>query len=241
MDNDLKINIDLINHHVIQGWFINTPSPEEDTLNLYIDGHYQGFSHANHERADVEAIHQQLHCGFSLDLDRFPNFQTLELKSGDQVLTSIKNNDFNPKIVPDTPYSQSRHAQLTTLKIDLRNPIEGDNWHPIEATGRWAGPALESTLTIPALSVGTYQLAVHIQNHFCDLAAMELELNNQPVHFSNTDFPSTVILHADIQITEALPCWFIRFQFSKIEMPDDNPTETRQLAIFLQMLTFTAK
>ncbi|MCK5897846.1 MAG: hypothetical protein KAG06_02090 [Methylococcales bacterium] len=241
MDNDLKINIDLMNHQAIQGWFINTPAPEKDTIDLYLDGVYQGFTHATVERADVKEIYGHLFCGFSFDLSRHTNFQVLELKSSDKVLVSIRNNNFNSKAVIHERYSQNRHSALTQLNIDLSLPIEGENWYGIESTGCWAGPDLESTLIIPALVAGTYQLTLKVGNHFCDLEKMRLTLNDQPITFLNTEFPATVTLQAEIIINEDHPNWILKFVFAKTGTADEDTAHNRPLALFLEMITFTAK
>ncbi|MCK4494409.1 MAG: hypothetical protein KAU26_10150 [Methylococcales bacterium] len=241
MDNDLKINIDLINHQVIQGWFINTPTPEKDTIDLYLDSVYQGFTHANFERADVQEIHEHLRCGFLFDLARHTHFEVLELKSTDHVLVSIRNNNFNPNTVIHERYSQNRHSELTHLNIDLSVPTEGDNWYAIEPTGRWAGPELESTLTIPALVAGTYQLELNVGNHFCDVEKMIVTLNDQPVNFLNTEFPATVTLQAEIIVKEEHPNWTLKFTFAKTGIADEDTDNNRPLALFLETLTFTAK
>ena len=241
MDNDLKINIDLMNHQVIEGWFINTPAPEKDTIDLYLDGVYQGFTHAIFEREDVKEIYGQLHCGFSFDLARYTNFEVLELKSTDQVLVAIRNNNFNPKTVAHAPYSQDRHAALTQLKIDLSLPIEGENWYAIESTGCWAGPELESTLIIPALIAGTYQLDLKVGNHFCDLEKMIVTLNDQPINFLNTEFPPSMTLEAEILIKDDHPNWVLKFAFAKTGTADEDTANNRPLALFLEMITFTAR
>ena len=44
--------------------------------------------------------------------------------------------------------------------MDLRHPLDGNNWYEAEADGRWTGPGLTSTLQLPPLAGGTYKLAL---------------------------------------------------------------------------------
>ena len=242
MTDDIKICIDLIDNNAIQGWFINTASPEDDQLSLYIDGEYKAIALANLERADVKELHGQLRCGFSFDIERFPKFRNLELKSTDGSVIFTHTNEFKEQdswLNLPPPYSYQRHQQLQKIKIDLSKPINGDNWYDIEPTGRWAGPELESSLIFPALVAGNYQLELKIDNHFCDLEAMVVLFNDKAVNFSNTEFPAPVILQVQVDVEENLPCWKILFKYSKTSAPDSDIAEQRKLAIFLETVTLS--
>lgn len=48
------------------------------------------------------------------------------------------------------------------LTIDLRNFIDGDNWHNPEEDGRWAGPGKKTTLNISGLKQGRYNISINI-------------------------------------------------------------------------------
>jgi len=242
MTDNLKICVDIINDQIIKGWFINSKSPTENQLSLYLDGSYSAITLANLERDDVAEIHGQLHCGFSFDVERFPKFRQLELKSTDGKILFTHTNKIEEKdlwlnLIP--PYSYQRHQQLQKIKIDLSKPINGDNWYDIEPTGRWAGPELESSLIFPALVAGNYQLELKIDNHFCDLATMQVLFNDKAVKFSNTEFPAPVVLEAQVDIEDNLSYWKILFKFSKTSAPDDNIAEQRKLAIFLETVTLS--
>ena len=240
MSNDIKICIDFINNNTIQGWFINTPSPEEDQLSLYLEGEYKAITLANIEREDVKEIHGQLRCGFHFDIERFSNFKNLTLKTTKGVVIFTHTNDVKAKdSTLISPYSQNHHRQLQKIKIDLSKPINGGNWYDIEPTGRWAGPELESSLIFPALMAGNYQLALKIDNHFCDLETMVVLFNDEPVNFSNTEFQVPIVLQAKVDVKENLSFWKICFKFSKNFTPDGNMTEQRKLAIFLETVTLS--
>jgi hypothetical protein len=242
--NDIKICIDLLNDHTIAGWFINIPTLEEDQISLHIDGQYQAITQANFIREDVEKAHGQLHCGFSFDLTRFFPYQDLVLKSANKKVIysythSIKSS--KTSLALSAPYSQQRHYLLQSIKIDLSKPINGHNWYDIEPTGRWGGPELESTLIIPALVAGNYQLDLKIDNHFCDFKAMTVKLNDKLIHFSNTDFPPSVILQAEVSIEKTLSFWQLVFNYSEIHSTDNSQIEQRKLALFLETVTLSKR
>lgn len=71
------------------------------------------------------------------------------------------------------------------LIIDLRNFIDGNNWHNPEETGRWAGPGNETTLNIPSLESGRYKLSINI------ISAMSLEIvKGLSVSFNENHIPT---------------------------------------------------
>jgi len=239
MRDDIKICVDIIDDYSLSGWFINHNTPEDNQLLLYVDDKYKAMVLADLEREDVKAVHGQLLCGFSFDIEPFSGFKHLKLKSADKtVLFTYKNKAENitPPLDLTAPYSQQRHQQLQRLKIDLSKPINGNNWYDIELTGRWGGPKLKSDLIIPALVAGNYELKLKIDNHFCGLETMKVLLNDEPVKFLNTEFPVPVVLQANIEIKKDLSCWTLTFHYSKTYSPE---MEQRKLAIFLETITFT--
>ena len=52
--------------------------------------------------------------------------------------------------------------QPSDVVIDLREPIDGSNWHEAEQDGRWTGPGTTSTLQIPAMLPGTYSIQLDL-------------------------------------------------------------------------------
>jgi hypothetical protein len=60
---------------------------------------------------------------------------------------------------------------ILSLNIDLtKSSFGGENWYNIEDNGRWAGPELKSTIPIPKLSEGIYEINFYI------IDAMSLEI-----------------------------------------------------------------
>ena len=48
------------------------------------------------------------------------------------------------------------------MHLDMRKPIEGENWYDAELDGRWAGPGSESILKLPRLIAGEYELEIAV-------------------------------------------------------------------------------
>ncbi len=53
-------------------------------------------------------------------------------------------------------------AKKTVTIVDMRRLIEGSNWFSAEHDGRWAGPGKKSTVQLPAIESGTYQIEFNI-------------------------------------------------------------------------------
>lgn len=248
MKEEKKIYIDSIDNKGIEGWFINQKNPEKNKVLLYLDGQYKAVTIANIQRQDVADAHGKLESGFYFDIKKFPNFHKLEIysESKDKLLSldNIKQEMSLPEegssldLIP--PYSRQRHELLESITIELNRPINGINWYAIEPSGRWAGPELESVLTIPALPKGKYELHLDIASTFCDLETMEVLFNDKPVKFLKTKYHAPVILKAKISVEKDQACWEIIFKFPETCPPDgESGADQRRLGIFLKSVILT--
>lgn len=52
----------------------------------------------------------------------------------------------------------------TSIQINMGEHTDGRNWYHAETDGRWAGPGLTSTLTMPPVAAGRYTLELHIHD-----------------------------------------------------------------------------
>ncbi len=243
MKKEIKLYIDKITDTDLQGWFINTPEPENNKLLLFLDGQYKAVTLANKERQDVADEYGQLHSGFFFDISRYPNFKNIELKlTHKETLLSAEIKRDKSKALPEaklSPYSKLHHERLETLNIDLSKTINGDNWYAVEPTGRWGGPERISTLTIPALNAGRYLLELDISSEFCGLENMQLRFNETDVTFLNTSYQTPVVLQAKVQ-ADKLDYWTLVFHYPKTSAPEgESGADQRQLGIFLKNITFT--
>ena len=246
MKKEIQIYIDSINDDYIQGWFINLPAPENNKLLLYLDKKYKAVTEAKIERQDVEGEHGQLHSGYYFDIKKFSSFKLLELKSEKkEILLSlpIKNKKTGGRkssvnLIPP-PYSLKPYKKLNFLKVDLSRHINGDNWYPIEPTGRWGGPELESTIQIPALSLGKYRLEIEIGNDFCGLETLDIMLNDKKIDILSEEYQAPVTLQAEIEVEQERPFWQLKFKYPKTSAPEGEiGADQRKLAIFLKTVSF---
>ena len=245
MKEDVKIHIDTIDDKLLQGWFINTSNNQENKLLLHLDGQYKAVTLANLERQDVADVHGQLHAGFCFDIKKFVPFKKVTLyNEKKEVLLDVaikrKAKKQIKKIDHISPYSQQNYTQLTELYIDLSRPINGENWYSTEPNGCWTGPLLESSLNIPALAKGAYQLQLEILNDFCDLSELKLFLNDKQIIFLNTEFQSPCVLLAKITVEKNQPFWQLKLNHSKTCPPEgDSGADQRQLGLFLKSVHFS--
>ncbi len=246
MKKEIKIYIDSINEEHIQGWFINSPAPENNKILLFLDKKYKAVTLANSERQDVAEAHGQLLCGFCFDIKKFSTFRQVELKTDNKktlLCVTVENKQAGKKkqfvkLIPP-PYSSKPYKKLEQLKIDLSKQISGSNWYSAEPAGRWGGPELESTLQIPALAPGKYRLELDISNNFCGLDTMKVMFNHNPVQFSNTQYQAPVILQAEVQ-AEKLLFWDLRFNYSETCPPEGElGADQRKLGIYLKSVLLT--
>jgi len=363
MKKEIKIYIEKITNNNLQGWFINTPEPENNKLLLFLDGQYKAVTLANRERQDVADEYGQLRCGFSFNISQYPVFKRLELKLTNKtsLLSAEIKRDESKILLKNSvsPYSKIHYEKLKTLTIDLSKTINGENWYnaepsaqwgslgqksiinaehyllemnilseakiflekitdkelqgwfintsepennnillfidgeykvatlankerqdvadeygqlhcgfsfdisqyppfssielksnkekallsaeitKVEPTGRWGGPDQESTLNIPALSVGHYLLELDISSEFCGLKDMQLKFNGTSVKFLTTDYQPPVVLQAEVHANK-LDYWKLVFQYPKTSSPDgESGADQRKLGIFLKTITFT--
>lgn len=247
MKKEMKIFIDFIDNNTIQGWFINLAEPENNRILLFLDGHYKSVTVANIERQDVSDAHGKLESGFSFDISKFSVFQKVEIRSDTKkVLLSLEGVQQEKELPRDSgasgisPYTQERHEQIEKICIDLSRPVNGDNWYDIEPMGRWGGPELESTLKIPALGKGKYQLQLNIDSAFCDLQAMKVRFNSKLVKFSNTQYDTPVLLQAEVVVKKDDPFWHISFKYPKTCLPEgESGADQRRLGVFLKEVSLS--
>ncbi len=67
--------------------------------------------------------------------------------------------------------------------IDLRQFVDGDNWHYAEHDGRWAGPEMQSALRIDKIAEGDYRLEVDVVDAMSPdiVRGMKISLNDKPL------------------------------------------------------------
>jgi hypothetical protein len=139
---------------------------------------------------------------------------------------------------------------LETL-FDLQSDyIVGDNWYDAEHDGRWAGPGTDSTLTLPAVGQGRFELTFDIV-HALDsriVKDMQVLFNGEPLTLSHKfgklplkRFPCRVRTEIDTTDTPQQTPWQLRLRFPKTASPAPKGSDDkRQLTIRLRAIRVQA-
>ncbi|MDO3387331.1 hypothetical protein QWI17_15930 [Gilvimarinus sp. SDUM040013] len=135
---------------------------------------------------------------------------------------------------------------LETL-FDLRNEqIIGNNWYDAEQDGRWAGPGTNSTLNLPALGKGPFELVFDIV-HALDVSIvkqMQILLNGEPLRLKYKfgklpikRFPCQVSATVESANGKPQASWNLELRFPKTLSPAGKDSDDhRQLAIRLKSI-----
>lgn len=128
-------------------------------------------------------------------------------------------------------------SQPAEVVFDLRRGFNGDNWYNAEHDGRWAGPKEISSIKLPQLPGGHYEVLFDVVDAMDPeiLLGMEASLNGKPLRLNDDweGFPAG--LHARFA-TEQLadsPLWEFQFKFPKLISPAQHggSDDERRLAI----------
>lgn len=75
------------------------------------------------------------------------------------------------------------HAARSLNVIDMRESIDGKNWHDAEHDGRWGGPGVSSILRLPRLSPACYELEIEAVDAIAPdiLNGMHVSVDGAPI------------------------------------------------------------
>lgn len=146
-----------------------------------------------------------------------------------------------PERVVNTPKPTLNH-----YVVKMSEPIQGENWHEAEQDGRWAGPNTLSTVIMPGLIPGQYDINLDIVDAIEPevLAGMDMLINGNPVplSFDWSQFPTPVTARLSSEQIEPRAEWELSFRFPKTIAPaEQNPAnqDQRKLAVRVQSIAFT--
>jgi hypothetical protein len=133
---------------------------------------------------------------------------------------------------------------LQAITVDMRDEIPGNNWYHAEVDGRWAGPGLVSTVQLPVLANGEYQLELDVADAMAPeiLGTMEMLINNQPIPWDHVvgDYPMLIQGKFHSQALGVADNWTLTLQFKQNISPmDQGSDDDRQLAIRLRSVRLT--
>jgi hypothetical protein len=137
------------------------------------------------------------------------------------------------------------HHPPAEIALDMRRDIVGENWYDAEPDGRWAGPALESSVKLPPLRPGSYDLELSLADAIAPDIVYGLRIEafgtDVPFEFSHAATPESfpIVCRAQLEIP-AQPApgpWSLGFKFPRTVSPaDSGSADQRQLAIRLSGL-----
>jgi len=135
-------------------------------------------------------------------------------------------------------------SSLSEVVFDLRRELNGDNWYQAEADGRWAGPDRTSTLRIPALPRGHYEVEFNVVDAMAPeiLLGMEVFLNGKSLILSDDweGYPALIRARFFAEKTDDRSMWEFQFNFPKLISPAENGSDDeRKLAIRVGSLKLT--
>jgi len=152
--------------------------------------------------------------------------------------------------------NQSLMSLIKHLEIDFtQNQFYGENWYEKEFNGCWAGPKKQSTIELPALVDGNYELAFEIIDamHYEIYETMIVAINNIVLNNQLTQesikltqlfkkkkaFPQVMVFIFNTSQLKKQKQWIVQFTFPYIiaaNEKDKTSTDRRLLAIKLKNL-----
>jgi hypothetical protein len=123
--------------------------------------------------------------------------------------------------------------------LDLREEIAGENWYYAEHDGRWAGPEVRSSLELPALPRGRYQIRFDIVDTMQPeiLAGLTAVLNGTRLDLEpiKAELPALVIALYDADDAPTEGQWRLELLFPGVVSPAERGSaDERRLAIRLR-------
>ena len=134
--------------------------------------------------------------------------------------------------------------QLSEIVVDMTGAIDGDNWYYAERDGRWAGPHDTSTIRVPALKDGTYDLCLDVVDAKSPaiLAGMTVTLNDMPLDLRHEGEGVVALVHSKFSTArlQGVPVWEFAFKFPRLISPAEHGSDDlRILAVRLRSLKLT--
>ena len=114
--------------------------------------------------------------------------------------------------------------------VDLRQQVDGYNWWHAEHDGRWAGPNLESSVRLPMVKTGLYQLRIEIVDEISPdiLKNTQFFLENKRLNLVNINWLKQliglkkrypIILTTKVKLTDSTDQSVLLFKFPKVISP----------------------
>jgi hypothetical protein len=133
--------------------------------------------------------------------------------------------------------------QPEEIRVDLRGPVPGNNWHDAEADGRWAGPGPVSVLRLPALRAGLYSIRFEVVDAVAPdiLHGTGLTVDGTPLETELLfdGYPAFLLATAELLGGDRAVTEF-RLRFPRLMSPRERgEDDDRRLAIRLRSVALT--
>ncbi len=131
------------------------------------------------------------------------------------------------------------------IRFDMRGEVDGENWYYPEADGRWAGPELVSTLNLPVLGLGRYEVQLEVADAMRPdiLAGTRVSINDTAISLAREGKRYPAMLAGRFSADE-LPAdgkWRLKIEFPSVATPADRGSDDRRhLAIRLRSVKLAA-
>lgn len=138
------------------------------------------------------------------------------------------------------PQAAEPAEPVPEISIDMRRPIEGENWYDAEHDGRWAGPALQSSIQLPPLNSGSYDMELCLADAIAPDIVYGLRIEafgtDVPFEFSHAAtreaFPIVCRAKLEVPPVAAVAPWTLGLHFPRTVSPSESGSpDQRQLAI----------
>jgi hypothetical protein len=134
------------------------------------------------------------------------------------------------------------------IAVDMRLPFEGANWYGAEADGRWAGPGLRSSIELPPLIPGKYELQIRLVDAIAPdvVYGLRIEAFGADVPFelsapvTRESYPITCMATFEAPAEAAGGTWPLEFSFPRTISPAaSGSSDARELAVRMAGLQLT--
>lgn len=148
----------------------------------------------------------------------------------------------DPEFKIKTPTVPKR-IKPDVLEVDMRGEITGGNWYHAEPDGRWAGPENYSSILVPSLNPGHYDLQIYVVGEIEPgiIQGTQLSINGKDIEIEDADIAIPGVLKARFTVDEGyrFPFWSLKMRFPKLVSPTKfGVPDKRVLAIRVQSIRF---
>ena len=139
---------------------------------------------------------------------------------------------------------QWRRLQPTTVEIDLRDAVDGENWYEAETDGRWTGPDVSSTLRLPPLRAAKYDVAIAVVGsmslEIADGVLLSIDGQSIPLNHKGKKHPLVLTGTFVASGAHTLWAWDLTLTVPHTRSPSESGSQDRRrLGLRIRSITLT--